>query len=924
MALHEEGVIEHSGQAKELDSGAIDMILDNLQISQYVFPIKSTIRELASNGVDSIREKNTALEILSGRAKVEDYYYVSGKNKEMDEAIKANPGVYKDSRFDPLYYDERYLSTDNKVYITYKQNGNKAKDQLIIRDWGVGLGDYRLQGYLKIGYSTKRLSKTPLGKWGLGAKAPLSMGVPYYQMTSVHNGRKFKFLVYSRHWESIVAPGGYLPLGDNGSSVNFTKNDWINFYNPDGTFIEDKDGIPIKVYYEETDEQNYTEITVDCKKHYITDVRNAVQSQLLYFDNVEFEVISDNGEVEDVEVQAPILYQDEFLILSDNNQFSKPHIVINNVSYGYVNFQEMELEESSGNIGIKVTSGEIDVTPNRENVIWNDMTREVVLKRFKQASRAAKKIITDSFVQTDFMEWLGACVGVFGFGNSLKEAIPGVKALKQLQNIAKVKSSTHPEFKPDPRIKYSGYIPDMFPGLKARLVQNNTIRRRNGSTIDEITRFDTTSVAELFNYPMYVQQGNARAKTDEYLLRQHPGGFILIRDPRLVTKETLEEEESSLKSLEDTRYMSTEDTEFIKQLKAGANSAIRNDPLVVIPMLLKDVPAYEEVEIIETKEDAPARADTPEDVRRRERRIVIQTPRGAGGVWTKVQPKIEALDKIDREFYWGNNEEKEGILAAAIITGKAKPDGKSTRENELYDSANPDRAAIDKHWVSMGASTYEDGSVLDRWSIAQLHHWTDPKAKVLLGIISKENIKYVAEEHYHITEFYNRFEGGVITMSQSLINWNTARLIKVNIEPLKFMEGLKNIDSNRYAIYKELKAFVSEYYHSLHSYNQLETAIIPHLDKVTQLQRAFRESGDNETYIDGLTRELFGDNTANHGVSGANSVSFEWLDKAEELAIWALPIKDMLNMVEGLTRDLSVFNLEQEEAIRQYIEWRTS
>lgn len=173
MAIHEEAVIQHSGQSKELDEGAVDMILDNLQISQYVYPVKSTIRELGSNAVDSIREKNTAIEILTGKAKVEDYYYVPGKNKEMDEAIKANPGVYKDSVFDPLYYDLDFLSDNDRVEITYQQNGNKAKDTLTVRDHGVGLGDYRLYGYLKIGYSTKRLSKKPLGKWGLNIPGPL-------------------------------------------------------------------------------------------------------------------------------------------------------------------------------------------------------------------------------------------------------------------------------------------------------------------------------------------------------------------------------------------------------------------------------------------------------------------------------------------------------------------------------------------------------------------------------------------------------------------------------------------------------------------------------------------------------------------------------------------------------------------------------
>lgn len=914
MAIHEEGVIEHQGQAKELDSGAIDMILDNVQISQYVYPVKSTVRELGSNGEDSIKEKNTAIAILTGKAKVEDYYYVPGKNKVMDEAIKANPDIYKDSRFDPDYYNLDCLSPINKVQMVYRQNDNKSKDVLTVRDWGVGLGDYRLHGYLKIGYSTKRLLAKALGKWGLGAKAPLSMGVPYYTMTSVHNHRKFKMQIYSRHWQSIVPHMDSLGI----------PNDFINFYKKDGSIVPNPDGTPLNIHYEWTDEQNYTEIAVDCKKHYITDVKNAVQSQLLYFSNVEFAIINEANEREEVVVQAPILYEDESLILSDNDQYSKPHIVINNVSYGYINFEELELEQSRGNIGIKVVSGEIDVTPNRENVIWNDTTREVVLKRFKQASRAAKRIIMESFVQTNFKEWLGACVGVFGYGSSLNGDSPEVKALKELQNIAKVKGATRPEFVTDPRIRYSGYLPNMFPGLNVRLVQKKYVKRKKG-TVEEIVRMEIYSVSNMFSYPMYLQGINASNKRDEYLLSQHPEGFLLVRDTHHASTSIDDSLETELSDVEGTNdiVISDDDKEFVEQVKRGSFKETENDWRITNPLILEGVPKYEDVVLVETPEtieEERLAKETLEQKRKREQRIVVQTPRGSDLTWHKVEPRIEVLDSIRKEFYWGNNDDKDGVLLAAEIVGKSH----SSKANALYTArTEEEKVRRDDYWQKVGISDVE-GNVYDTWAAAQLAHWGDPDTKVMLGIIAKDNVRYVQDNHFHITEFYNRFQDGVLTMADALIRWNTGRIINGKIGSLRFLEGMANIDNARYTQYQELIKYIKDTYTHVNPSN-LKDAIIEHLDKVQLLQDAFREStSDDNVYALSVAQELFGLEVAQSSIVGAIAVDMAQLDKLNELLVWASTIKDMLNMINALTNSYSTLNLEQEEAIRQYVQWRTA
>src|SRR5690606_1719523 len=127
--------------------------------------------ELVSNGIDSINEKETARKILSGESEESEYYYVPGTNPAMDAAIEANTGEYEDSRFDADYYDLKWLDlTSNRVLIKYLESDNTQRDRVQIIDYGVGLSPRRLEGILELGYSTKRLAKSPLGKFGLGAK----------------------------------------------------------------------------------------------------------------------------------------------------------------------------------------------------------------------------------------------------------------------------------------------------------------------------------------------------------------------------------------------------------------------------------------------------------------------------------------------------------------------------------------------------------------------------------------------------------------------------------------------------------------------------------------------------------------------------------------------------------------------------------
>ena len=166
-----------AGVAKRINKGAEKMVFDILQSTQYSMPVQSTIRELVTNACDSQREKEIAIEILSGKKKVEDYY------------IERHGAQYEDSNFDKSYYTLNNLESRTDIELLYEQNeGIGYCDTFRVTDYGVGIGKRRLEGILELGYSTKRNTSENFGAFGLGAKAALSTGVDFYTIETVHNG----------------------------------------------------------------------------------------------------------------------------------------------------------------------------------------------------------------------------------------------------------------------------------------------------------------------------------------------------------------------------------------------------------------------------------------------------------------------------------------------------------------------------------------------------------------------------------------------------------------------------------------------------------------------------------------------------------------------------------------------------------------
>jgi len=519
---------------KKINAASQAMVLEILQDTQYSKPVESTIRELVSNGIDSQREKEIALLIMNGEAKPEDFY------------VKRTEGQYADSNFDPAYYDKKWLSTKDKVIIAHHHNDD-GRDRLVITDYGVGLSPdkygkelSRLEGYLELGYSSKRNSLEQIGGFGLGAKVPLSTNIDHFITTTVHNGRRFKLRIGMHSYDSLVPR-----FGEDGN------------LNPHVTF---NDGTV--VHYEEVDEFNRTSVEFETKMHLRNKFHNAVYDQLLYFDEVEFYTYDIHGEERKQYFHSDVLYNTKSLIISDNWRYSKPHVVITKpgqedqpkgMCYGYIDFQELEMETLRGQVGFKcpirsvvrdpetgeeiVISEGLEVTPSRESVIWSEHTKSYVKKVITEARAEATEMVSKALAQGTDNEKAWMAVG-FGQGHR-DQTMSDNKAFQELSRIVNREEL-------DPEIEIGGYLfPLKFAWgaffLEKKVVKKTAFSKEHNTTSFFVAREDVSgsmrSALLSSDKVVLLDSDSSYAKTkDVYLLNEelHAVSALYIR-PRQVT-----------------------------------------------------------------------------------------------------------------------------------------------------------------------------------------------------------------------------------------------------------------------------------------------------------------------------------------------------------------------------------------------------
>lgn len=861
MAIHNEEVQEMEvGISKGIEKSAMGLIMENLQRYQYQYPVKSTVRELVSNGIDSVAEKNAALDILSG-APVSKYY------------VEKEGALYKDSKFDPLYYDPKWLSDDNKVYVTYQEGSNQQKDCAIIEDFGTGLGGRRLQGYFQLGYSTKRLSKLPLGKFGIGAKSALSVGVRFFTVESRYNGKLFRFNVYSSKVDSII-PQFNLDKG--------TENGFVLFGDQ-------------KVYYESTDEKNGVTVIIEAKKHHKQQYIDAVKSQLLYFPNIDFSIVhSGSSTRESIEYRANIFYEDDYIVLSDNSVWSKPHLLLNKVNYGYIDFDELELEDKYGNIGIKVDPEDVEINPSRESIIWSDKTKKMVLDRYKTVVDIATRFIQEELKETDIVKWLRVCYQIsnqrWGRPDSVANRLSGIIDMTQVE----------PLFPADNRIKFSPS--KLFMGLLVRLYTMESGKRANRNT-RKVERKELKYGLGDHNWlPIVLIDENTSVRKDKYMLsKMYTDGFIGIKAPDLIKESTGDVEITD---------------KLLKQLNLFEEQEVQKDTvdrvLKMAPIVWKclnessEAVMYSSIEVPDdfvcTEEDEEDELETEEEAaesalasltaterRKQEGKILVytpyflrSTPRTANDrlyCMTKIEVPIKDLNDWDQEeIYYGNDGDLELLHFAAFITREVSDVG--------YDAARSGRGL-------RSFSTHFDNNCT--------HYCQNMRGLRLIKVARSSN--RLLSDFKPIQKFFVDIKNGQITMSNALIRWNTARQIAERINEMSFLWNFGSLDEERSNKFRELVRYVEDNYTEPSSNATTFGAnteafkdLITHLDKVQSFQ-LFVAAGHEASEVAEFAAEVFGNATLVGGVS----IDAKTWEDFNDLLEYSQVLSPLLNEMPVLT-----------------------
>lgn len=434
------------GLEKKINKGAERLVFDILQSSQYSTPISSSVRELTTNALDAQREKEIAIEILTGKKSIEDYY------------ITRDGEQYTDSNFDRSYYDLNYLDAErNDVILRYTENeGTGFCDEFSVEDFGVGIGGNRLLGMSELGYSTKRNTSENFGAFGLGSKVALSTGVDFYVVESAYNGKYVKFQCFAYKTVFLVSK-----------------------WEADGEIKLNEENT---VYYKNYSGKNFTKVSFGVKKHNRNAFNEAITDQLTYVPGVKLLIKKEGGTgyFENNFYDAPI-YNSSNIIVCEGSYYGRPHIVIvksqdslTGINYGYVQFRELEMEQLFGAVGLKcpirqayldennneiVVQEGVEVTPSREKVIWNDNTKKFVEEIIDKAHTEISELVNSELGnEGDILEWLKKCAVTIHAGSRTGEIKEETKSITLLGKLSRFLDTDKikPKFSIDKSIEYKG------------------------------------------------------------------------------------------------------------------------------------------------------------------------------------------------------------------------------------------------------------------------------------------------------------------------------------------------------------------------------------------------------------------------------------------------------------------------------------
>lgn len=312
-------------------------------------------------------------------------------------------------------------NTDTPVIIRLKKN-SYSDYSITIRDYGVGLSPERFETiFCNIGSSTKRDSNDYIGAFGIGRFSALSCSNSVY-ITSYYNGTEYHYI--------MVKSGNCI-----------TTN---------------------LVLEKPTEEKNGVEITI--RGVHILDKYIEALDYIVFFPNIYIDSAFHNS-INTTKIKR-------FTNFAAANISIRHKLLLGNVLYPLdktiLSNETREFIDNINNTGIVVSFnvGELDITPNRESIIYTSSTIKKIEDRIIQAKREIEGLIDKKITKDydDIIEYYNAmsklkyydpieeavtsfCGNGYPFNYSDSTTFKDIKLKERLDDIRSIIYLTPPTFK---------------------------------------------------------------------------------------------------------------------------------------------------------------------------------------------------------------------------------------------------------------------------------------------------------------------------------------------------------------------------------------------------------------------------------------------------------------------------------------------
>ena len=360
---------------------------------------------------------------------------------------------------------------DNPVVVSLSTINDDTR--ITVRDFGTGLSPERFdQVFRFLGGSTKENSNDYIGCFGIGRFSCLAVANEA-EITSFYDGVCYKYLMYKT---------------SNGINIDL-------------------------LHTQPTDEPNGLQVSVIIAKEPDTHIDD-VEKTLDYFENVV--IIKDDEVVERIKINKV----GSIVLRSRSNKYDHGQLIMNGVHYdidlnairNILGFNKVLLisETCVGSV-INVNIGDVNVTPNREALLYDEYTCNNIYKRAKEIKKefialkekeiGEKGITRDNWQIISHLKWL-ACNG---FGYNYPIIFNGETFFTE-----------HIQY------FYDTLMNCDFKGI------HNTLLRNNGESLTG-RYIRIVDIVEAFkNGNLYLKPSKLNKHSRDYIINNCPSGTILV------------------------------------------------------------------------------------------------------------------------------------------------------------------------------------------------------------------------------------------------------------------------------------------------------------------------------------------------------------------------------------------------------------